>query len=50
MHAEIWHDDPSSPFKLAKATQIMTAQDAIPVILAPAGGLLIRLSAQADQQ
>jgi alpha-glucosidase len=42
--AEIWRDDPNAAARLARGTQDVTAADVLRGLLAPAGGLLMRLS------
>jgi hypothetical protein len=42
--AEIYRDDPNSAARLARRRDVVTTGDAVRVLLAPAGGLLVRLS------
>ncbi len=42
--AELWRDDPNAAARLARRSQDVTTADVLRVTLAPAGGLLVRLS------
>lgn len=46
--AEVYRDDPEAAHRLARRTEIVTNADVIRAPLAPAGGLLIRLSSATD--